>query len=112
MEEEGSKGLANVGIKGRIRQLLILLIAIILGVIISSALNAQDFHKAKKHYFKIKYKTQIRQAHRECDILNKKRNARTKAPLFATQSRKPKYKPQAEVDTPGASKTGPVASNN
>jgi hypothetical protein len=109
--EEASKGLSNVGIKGRIKQLLILVAAIILGVIISSAVHAQNFHRAKNRHFKIKYRTQIRLANRECNILEKKRNAHPKTPLFVLQRRKTKVKSQAEVDTPGTRKEGPLVAS-
>jgi 5-bromo-4-chloroindolyl phosphate hydrolysis protein len=101
---EASRNLPNISWKSRIRQILILTVAILLGLIISNALNAQDFQKAQKRHFKAKYKTQINLASQECKILNKKRNTAQKTPhkvqLFAAHSRKPKYKPQAEVDAP------------
>jgi membrane protein insertase Oxa1/YidC/SpoIIIJ len=87
----------NVGWSGRIRQLLILILTILIGLMIASVAEAQDFHKAKKRHFKAKYKTQLNMADQECAILNKKRNARPASGLFATR---PKYKPQAEIDPP------------
>ncbi len=107
-----ARTLSNIGIKGRLRQILILMGAILLGVVISCSVEAQDFHKAKKRHFKAKYRTQISQANKECTILSKKRNARHKTPLFAAHYRKPKYKPQAEVDTPGIGKNEPMVASN
>ena len=97
---EASRNLPNIRHRSKIKQILVLMVAILLGIIISSAVNAQDFQKAQKHHFKVKYKTQINQASQECAILNKKRNTPRKAQVFAAHSRKPKYKPQAEVDAP------------
>ncbi len=94
----GAKKVSNVGMKARVRQMLILVIAILVGVIISCAAEAQDFHKAKKRHFKAKYKTQINHGN-SCHILNKKRNAKHKTPVFASLHHKSKVKPQAEVDT-------------
>ena len=102
--------LSNVEIKARIRQILFLVGAILVGVIISRAAEAQDFHKAKKHHFEEKYKTQISVDKHACYILNKKRNVRHRVPLFASWHGKPKYKPQAEVDTPVPAQTHPLKS--
>src|SRR6185295_16290053 len=97
---EASRNLPNIGRRSKIKQFLVLIIAILLGMIVSSVVNAQDFQKAQKRHFKVKYKTQINQASQECAILNKKRNNPRKSQVFAAHSRKPKYKPQAEVDAP------------
>ena len=97
---EASRNLPGIGRKSKIKQFLVLIIAILLGLIISSVVNAQEFQKAQKRHFKVKYKTQINQASQECHILNRKRNQPHKSKDFATHSRKPKYKPQAEVDAP------------
>lgn len=126
-----ARRLSNVGIKGRIKQIVFLVAAIILGVIISSTVDAQDFeqmarshndppaslkkeakafHKEKRKHFLAKYKTQIKFAYRECFMLESKRNATPRHPLFATRHRKPKYKPQAEFDAPGTNRTV-IASN-
>jgi hypothetical protein len=42
-----SKGLSNVGFRGRIRQILLLMGAIVLGVIISTAVGTDGSFKAK-----------------------------------------------------------------
>ena len=96
------KDVSNVRMKSRIRQLMILLTAILMGIIISSALRAEDFNKANARHYKRKYKTQIRLAGKECIILNKKRNEHPKSPLFAFH--KLKYKPLPEVNDPGIRK--------
>jgi hypothetical protein len=85
--EQQSGGISNGDLRTRLGQMVALLIAILIGILISSSVGAQDqFHRAKEKHFKTRYKTQIRQADNACNILN----------------RKPKYKPQAEIDTPSA----------
>jgi hypothetical protein len=101
--EQQSNGISNGDLKTRLSQIVILLIAIVIGILISSAVDAQDqFHRAKEKHFKTRYKTQIRQSDNACNILNKKRMQKPKAQHFAFLNRKPKYKPQAEIDTPVA----------
>jgi uncharacterized protein HemX len=92
-----SKNLSNIEWKGRIKQILILLAVILLGVIISSTVQAQDSHRAQKHRFKAKYRTQVNTAAQECAILIKKGKAPRKSHLFTAHYRKPNNKPQAEV---------------
>lgn len=99
--EQQSSGISNGDLRTRLIQIVALLIAILTGILISTTVDAQDhFHKAKEKHFKTRYKTQIRQADNACHILNKKRMHKPKAQHFAFLNRKPKYKPQAEVDTP------------
>ena len=95
-----ASGIANASVRGRIKQILILFVAIIIGVLISQATSAQhNFHKSKVVHHKIKYKVQVHKSSRVCDILNKKRNYSSKGSLF-TSNRKNKVKPLAEIDTP------------
>lgn len=99
--EQQSNGISNGDLKTRLTQIVVLLIAILIGILISSAVDAQDqFHRAKTKHFKARYKTQIRQADNACALLNKKRMQKPRAQHFAFLNRKPKYKPQAEIDTP------------
>ncbi len=99
--EQQSNGISNGDLKTRLTQIVVLLMAILIGILISSAVGAQDqFHRAKTKHFKARYKTQIRQADNVCTILNKKRMQKPRAQHFAFLNRKPKYKPQAEIDTP------------
>jgi hypothetical protein len=95
--QQPSKYLSNVGPKGRMKQILILLVAILLGVIISSTVDAGDFHKAQKRHAKAKYRTNVHTSGAECAILIKKGKAPHKASLFAGNYRKPKHKAQAEI---------------
>ncbi len=107
-----NRKVSNVGFKSRIRQVLILIGAILIGMIISCAADAQDFHKAKKRHFRAKYRNQISVGNNACHILNKKRNMRHRAPLFAVRYRKLKYAPLAEVDTPVAESHTPKFRRN
>lgn len=100
--KQASAGISNASVRGRIKQILILIVAIIIGVLISQAANAQrNFHKSKVIHHKIKYKVQVHKSSKVCNILNKKRNYSPKRPLFAS-SRKTKIKPLAEIDAPAA----------
>jgi len=88
--EQQSNGISNGDLKTRLSQIVILLIAILIGILISSSVGAQDqFHRAKEKHFKTRYKTQIRQADNACNILNKKRMQKPKAQHFAFLNRKP-----------------------
>jgi hypothetical protein len=101
---EDRNRLSNVGIYNRVKQLIFLALVIILGVIITTAAEAQDFHRAKRRHFKTRYRTQIAQAKRECDILHKKSIMLQKSSQTASRH-KVKYKPQAEVDSPANQKS-------
>ncbi len=92
--------LSNVARNTGKKYIFILIGAIVLAGVISCTAQGQDFHKAKKRHFKARYRTQIKTAGNECAILIKRRTApqNKKASLFAASTRKPKYKPQAEVD--------------
>jgi hypothetical protein len=91
-------GISNSNVKSRTKQVLLLAIAIVIGVLISQAASAQhNFHKSKRVHHKIVYKIQVHKSDKVCDILNKKRHYVDKPGLFAS-NRKPKTKGQAEVD--------------
>jgi hypothetical protein len=93
------KMINNAGLKSRMKQVLILLIVIIIGILISHAVDAQDFNKSSQRHFKAKYKSQIKWGNNACHLLSKKRNATPSKPVFAFLKGKPKQKPMAEVDT-------------
>jgi len=100
---ENVNGPANVSLKSRIRQILILAVIILAGIIISQSVQAQDYQKSKAKNFKTKYKSQIKLNNKACTILAKRRLQEPKRPLLAFLNAKPKtqkYKPQAEVDPP------------
>ena len=98
-----SKGIANAGIKNRIRQIVVLLLVIFVGIVISHAVQAQSYHRAKARHYKAVYKSQIRNNSRACHILDKKRTEEPKvARSFWGKRKQTKYKPQAEMDVPTA----------
>lgn len=91
-------GISNSNVKNRTKQVLLLVIAIVIGVLISQAARAQhNFHKSKWVHHKTVYKVQVHKSDKVCDILNKKRHHVDKPGLFAS-NRKPKTKGQTEVD--------------
>ena len=102
------KMINNAGLKSRFRQVLFLLIVIIIGILISHALGAQDFHHANAKHFKSKYKVQIKWGGNACHLLAKKRTETPSKSIFAFLKSKPHYKPMAEVDTPILASTKPT----
>lgn len=90
-----SKGISNVNLKARLRQILVLAIVIVIGVLISQAVQAKDHGKAGRSVKSRSYQTVS--SHRACKILAKKRMPKRVA---ATRSRKSKVRPMAEIDTP------------
>jgi hypothetical protein len=97
---EATKGLSNINFKGRVKQILVLFLVIVACIAVSYSVQAQSYHQSKSKHYKSKYKKQIRQNDKVCNILAKKRTQEPKQPLFAFLKGKPKYKPQAEVDAP------------
>lgn len=91
MKEIDYKDIANAKIASRIKQVLILAAIILIGIMISIATQAQP----PKH-FKAKY---------ACSELNKKRNRTENKKVVQVSTRKPKYKPMAEVDPPKSYRT-------
>jgi hypothetical protein len=91
MKEIDFKDIANAKIASRIKQVLILAVIILIGIMISIATQAQP----PKH-FKAKY---------ACSELNKKRNRTENKKVVQVSTRKPKYKPMAEVDPPKSYRT-------
>ena len=91
MKDIDYKDIANTKIVSRIKQVLILAVIILIGIIISIASQAQP----PKH-FKAKY---------ACSELNKKRNKTENTKVVQVSTRKPKYRPMAEVDPPKSYRT-------
>lgn len=108
--ESTTKGIGNVGIKARIKQLIALIVVILAGILVSQTVQAQGYHRSKSNHFKVKYRSQIKMNDRACVVLAKKRTTETSATTFKLFTRKPKYRPQAEVDAPvaRASKKGEI----
>ena len=76
--------ISNVSTRSRIKQIFLLIVAIIIGILISEAATAQrNFHKSKVVHYKIEYKVQVHKSSKVCEILNKKRNYVAKSSFFA-----------------------------
>jgi outer membrane protein OmpA-like peptidoglycan-associated protein len=99
MDRYDYREIANGKISSRLKQVVTLILAVIIGMIISIGANAQHaFHKNKERHFKTKFRTQKQQYANACSILDRKRTSKPKSnPRLA----KPKYRPMAEVDPPG-----------
>lgn len=103
MDRYDLRDIANGKITSRLKQVLTLIVAIIVGMIISIGVNAQHtFHKNKERHYKAKFRTQKQQYTNACSILDRKRTSKPKANPRLAFSTKPKYKPMAEIDPPGA----------
>jgi len=86
MKEIDLKEITNAKIASRMKQVLVLVAIILIGIMISIATQAQP----PKH-FKAKY---------ACSKLNKKRNQSENIKVVQASTRKPKYKPMAEMEAP------------
>lgn len=90
MNELDFKEIANARISARLKQVVILAIVILLGILFSRVANAQESrHKV------IKSKT-------SCQQLARKRNQSENIRVYV---KKIKYKPMAEMDSPAAYRT-------
>lgn len=93
MKEVDFKEIANGQITSRLKQVVVLIVVILIGILISSSLQAQTpRHKVYKD------KTQ-------CNILHKKR-IKTGKTRSNVSTKKAKYKPMAEMETPASSRVG------
>lgn len=102
MDRIDFREISNAKISSRIKQVITLLVAILIGMIISIGANAQqdEFHKNKARHFKSKYRSQRHEYTNACAILDRKRTEKPRLnPRLASVS-KPKYKPMAEIDPP------------
>jgi hypothetical protein len=86
MKDIDLKEITNAKIASRIKQVLVLIAIILIGILISIATQAQP----PKH-FKAKY---------ACSKLSKKRTKTENMRVVQVSERKPKYKPMAEVESP------------
>jgi hypothetical protein len=87
MKEMDFKDIANVKISSRIKQVVVLVLIILIGILISNAVQAQQpRHKV--------YKDKA-----VCNILHKKRN-KTENRKVIVAAQKKKYKPMAEMEAP------------
>lgn len=65
---------SNTRVTGRIRQVVILFLAVIMGILLSLTVNAQHiYHKQKARFYKSKFKKQINHYSHACSILEHKR---------------------------------------
>lgn len=86
MKDIDLKEITNAKIASRIKQVLVLIAIILIGILISIATQAQS---QPPRYFKAKH---------ACNKLSKKRNQSENMKVVAV--RKPKYKPMAEMEAP------------
>ncbi len=86
MKEMDLKEVTNAKIASRLKQVLVLIAIILIGILISIATQAQP----PKH-FKTKF---------ACNKLSKKRNQSENSKVIQVSQRKPKYKPMAEIEAP------------
>lgn len=97
MSQSSYKDLANIKISARIKQVVVLIIAIILGILLSKEADARHFpgKKNKKKYAKVKYKEQNVKYVNACNILDKKHSQKENIRVAVKE---PRYKPSAEFD--------------
>ena len=112
MDNLDFRHVANSRISARLRQAAVLLAVIVIGILISASVNAQDnpgqnYNKSKSRHYKTKFRTQISQYTHACDLLKKKRTARPKSNIHLASNRKPAPKTYAEIDPPGTTSTTP-----
>ncbi|MBX2955447.1 MAG: hypothetical protein KF846_04795 [Cyclobacteriaceae bacterium] len=93
MKEVDFKEIANGQIASRLKQVVVLIVIILIGILISSSLQAQT----PKH--------KVYKAKAMCNILHKKRTKSDSKRVFVS-AKKPKYKPMAEMEAPAAARVG------
>jgi hypothetical protein len=93
------------------KQFIVLIIIIMIGVLISQAVQAQSYQRKNTKYNKTRYKGQVKTQQRACVLLFKKwvNGPKRERHLAA---RKVKYKPMAEIDARGSGKQVMVARKN
>jgi hypothetical protein len=87
MKDIDLKEITNAKIASRIKQVLVLITIILIGIMISIATQAQP----PRHFKKAKH---------ACGILSKKRNQTENMKVAKVSARKPKYKAMAEMEAP------------
>jgi len=89
----------NARIASRMRQFVVLVVAIIIGMIISVSVNAQNsFKKSNARHYKSKFRSQINQYANACALLEKKRTGKPKSNTRLASLSKPKDRTTAEID--------------
>jgi outer membrane protein OmpA-like peptidoglycan-associated protein len=96
------RDIANAKISSRLKQVVTLVVAIIIGMIISIGSNAQqhDFHKSKARFFKAKFRSQRHEYSNACSLLDRKRTDGPKSSSKLASLSRSKHKPMAEIDPP------------
>jgi len=103
--DQTPRGISNVSIRSRVKQFIILIVAIFIGVIISQTVKAQSGPPRYRH---AKHQIRIPKSEKKaCEILAKKREQPHNQTVVA--SRKPRFRPMAEVDAPGTKRNPQVA---
>lgn len=87
----GNKEVGNINVSGRLKQIVILVIAIIIGMIISmGSAEAKDYQRENQKRNKITYKKQNNQLSNACHILSQKRSVSTNK--IVKESNKTKFR--------------------
>ncbi len=78
MKGNSSKEVGNVNVSGRLKQIFVLIIVILIGMIISIATaEAKDTHRVTNKKSKAMYRKQANMMANACEILSHKRNTTT-----------------------------------
>ena len=101
--ERMANHISNINFRGRLTQLIVLLVLILCGVLWSQFAEARHkprFEKAKYKIDKPKYRISVHNnAHKVCNILNKKRHSRQQSSFFASnRGKRSRTKALAETD--------------
>ena len=92
---------SNIDINERMKEMIILIILILVGMFVSFAVNGQhQFQKERHRSDREKYRVQLYSSKKACLILNKKRTELPRSSFFAS-NRRAKPKAMAEMDAPG-----------
>jgi hypothetical protein len=93
MKEADFREIANGQIASRLKQAVVLILIILIGILISNSVQAQT----PKH--------KVYKAKTMCNILHRKRTKADTKRVFVS-AKKPKYKPMAEVEAPASTRAG------
>lgn len=91
MKEMDFKDIANAKVSSRIKQVVVLILIILVGILISNATRAQQ----PRH--------KVYRDRTVCNILHKKRN-NTENRKVVIAARKKKFKPMAEMEAPASAR--------
>ncbi len=92
------KHITNARISARIHHVIFLVLAILIGMLISGVAHAQ-YHKENRKFFKARYKSQTTKLVKACDMFSRKNMRPPKSKnFFANHKKKNKVRPMAEID--------------